>query len=1048
MFRRRSKAAPGSDADTSRRSERRSKKPKKAVPPVPVPDSALPADAGEQDAGGQDGGDEAPEPWYRQSGPLFDESFRDSPPAAPPPDSEAVVTAFAPPLPVDPAASGVLSSVPTIQRVGQVTDPGPLGEEMRSAFGPAPAAAAGDEPAAGDTTVVDDTDATDADDATTGPLIDFDAADHAPSDDADPGDITSDDVAAGDAEPDDIVFDDPDTADDDGDLPDRTKPDPLIDFDADDTTPHDAAPEDDDASAPNANALEASEPSGASLQSQPTQHGPPMVVPVRGYYIARTEDTLRSVAAQFLNAPERWSELRALNAAYPGIAGLDPDELVPEGAALALPGDPLPWGRPDPVYLWTLAETFLYTAWGREPTPEEVVPFWRGLTQGALPEGEQSPPGIEFPDVAEIAARSGDADDAASPVAPAPAPAVAPAAFEMPAVVESDVEAKSDVESDIEASIETDVSEAVADPAPSPPHESTDDGQVDTADTDTAVHDDQIETADLDTADADAETVDDQVDTADLDTADADAETVVEAHDEPEHEPAPEAVDMPVDVADMPTGEHEAALVDVPDAAPPITDTRESVVDTVVDVPDAAPAATDTTAAPEPVAPEPVVDTAELAGLVRAVEEAIEEGVQTEPEADIGADTGIEPETAAYGDPAAAEPALAPPPTLEGWLDEPSAEPPPLEPPPLDPSAPYAGMPGASAAEAPPLPPEAEAPRVPHFMPSVTSTNPGGLAAPTQTSAVGRTLAGTAVGDAMLLWQLSRRRRQGQHGTEAHDSIELSLQQSAGGEALELIEAAMRHLRAVTVGQQRPKPSVLAVRSGTYGFEVLLDSPVPTPPGWRSASGGYVLELPQGVTARDLGAVGQGPSLCPALAPVGTTFEGPLLLNLEQLGCLAVSGPSAPATSLLGAIVGTLGSSPMAGHLRITAVGLENAAAMIGWEAVSFASYDSLELENLLANAYGPSDGMIDLLVIGTGNDLLIQRAAQIATAPESRFCLVGATSAVSARWPWRIHVDDTGTAVVHPISITMTAARAVQAETLAPFGGGPPGGIDPAGLR
>ena len=109
---------------------------------------------------------------------------------------------------------------------------------------------------------------------------------------------------------------------------------------------------------------------------------PPMIVPVRAYYFTRAEDTLRSVSAQFLHTPRRWQELRSLNAASPGVAAVGPDTLLPTGTALALPGDPLPWGNPDPVYLWTLAEKFLYTAWGREPTPEEVVPFWRGLTSG------------------------------------------------------------------------------------------------------------------------------------------------------------------------------------------------------------------------------------------------------------------------------------------------------------------------------------------------------------------------------------------------------------------------------------------------------------------------------------------------------------------------------------------------------------------------------------------------------------------------------------------------------------------------------------------
>ena len=110
---------------------------------------------------------------------------------------------------------------------------------------------------------------------------------------------------------------------------------------------------------------------------------PPMIVPVRAYYFTRAEDTLRSISAQFLQSPRRWEELRALNAASPGVATAGPDTPLPLRTALALPGDPLPWGKPDPVYLWTLAEKFLFTAWGQEPTPEEVAPFWRGLTSGS-----------------------------------------------------------------------------------------------------------------------------------------------------------------------------------------------------------------------------------------------------------------------------------------------------------------------------------------------------------------------------------------------------------------------------------------------------------------------------------------------------------------------------------------------------------------------------------------------------------------------------------------------------------------------------------------
>ncbi len=279
-----------------------------------------------------------------------------------------------------------------------------------------------------------------------------------------------------------------------------------------------------------------------------------------------------------------------------------------------------------------------------------------------------------------------------------------------------------------------------------------------------------------------------------------------------------------------------------------------------------------------------------------------------------------------------------------------------------------------------------------------------------------------------MLWSLSRlRRRRSGSGPDIVDPLEESLRQSARVDSLNLIEAAMRHLRAVTVGRLREKPAVLAVRVGSYGFEVLLNRPTQAPDAWRTASAGYVLELPEGVTVEDLDAVGQEqPSLCPALVPVGDTLEGPLLLNIEEIGCLIVSGPNTPAVNLLNAIVGTLGASPLAGDIRIITVGLDTPAGLVGWERVHSTTFDSPELEELLSAAPTASGAFLDILVVGPGNDLLIQRAGQAADASGARLALVGATSSVAARWPWRVHVDETTTAVVHPIACTMAAAQAM----------------------
>ncbi|MDE0651694.1 MAG: hypothetical protein OXI12_15280, partial [Gammaproteobacteria bacterium] len=166
-------------------------------------------------------------------------------------------------------------------------------------------------------------------------------------------------------------------------------------------------------------------------------------------------------------------------------------------------------------------------------------------------------------------------------------------------------------------------------------------------------------------------------------------------------------------------------------------------------------------------------------------------------------------------------------------------------------------------------------------------------------------------------------------------------------------------------------------------------------------------------------------TLCPALVPVGDTVEGPLLLNVEEIGCVIVSGPPSPSISLLNAVVGTLGSSPLAADIRIITVGLETPLGVPGWDRVHSTSFDSPQLEELISTAHTGGGASLDILVVGPGNDLLIQRAGQVASTPGSRLAVVGSTSSVAARWPWRIHVDETTTAVVHPIACTMAAAQA-----------------------
>ena len=736
----------------------------------------------------------------------------------------------------------------------------------------------------------------------------------------------------------------------------------------------------------------------------PDPDEPPMIVPVRAYYFTRAGDTLRSISAQFLNTPMRWEELRSLNAASPGVSALSADSLLPVGTALALPGDPLPWGKPDPVYLWTLAEKFLFTAWGREPTPEEVVPFWRGLTGGAQLEAGAPPVQVEHlaaPAFAEPPPPAPEtADEPAAGSAPTEAAHEPEPAEPPPAEVAHEPEPAPEAATD-EAPIESPAPEVPTEPAATdlPPPEVAHEPEPAPAE---PVPDGFFQ------APPPAPAVEPETPPTDFQPPPLITPPPLDSPVPPSHEPvhAPAAYQPPPAHEPIPPA-YDAPAPPTHEPIPPAYEPPPAYDSPVPPTHEPIPPAHD---APAPPAHEPAA-------------------YQQPPGYDSPLPPTYEPVPPAYEPVPPAHDAPVPP------AHEPAAY---QQPPAYDSPVPPSHEPGPPIAPEPALPDlgplepdvpyvEAEAPRMPSFMPSLTGAETA-VPAPEadMVASSNRGLAGTALGDAMMLWQLSRIRRRRGDRPDALDPMEESLRQSARTDTLNLIEAAMRHLRAVTVGQLREKPAVLAVRVGTYGFEVLLNRPTHTPDGWQAASGGYVLELPEGVTAEDLEATAQGPTLCPALVPVGDTLEGPLLLNIEEIGCLIVSGPGGTSVNLLNAVVGTLGSSPLAGDIRIITVGLDTPAGLPGWERVHATSFDSPQLEELLSTAQTGSGAFLDVLVVGPGNDLLIQRAGQVATTPGSRLALVGATSSVAARWPWRIHVDETTTAVVHPIACTMAAAQAM----------------------
>src|SRR6202034_1216270 len=96
--------------------------------------------------------------------------------------------------------------------------------------------------------------------------------------------------------------------------------------------------------------------------------------------------------------------------------------------------------------------------------------------------------------------------------------------------------------------------------------------------------------------------------------------------------------------------------------------------------------------------------------------------------------------------------------------------------------------------------------------------------------------------------------------------------------------------RRDTEEEQPSSPSVVLVRAGARGLEVMISPPSSdSPPGWEVIDDGAVWVLAPDISLDDLEgrAYGSWP-LLPALVTVGSTVDGAVLANLEHAGSLAV----------------------------------------------------------------------------------------------------------------------------------------------------------------
>ena len=203
-----------------------------------------------------------------------------------------------------------------------------------------------------------------------------------------------------------------------------------------------------------------------------------------------------------------------------------------------------------------------------------------------------------------------------------------------------------------------------------------------------------------------------------------------------------------------------------------------------------------------------------------------------------------------------------------------------------------------------------------------------------------RSAAGMSSLAAAGLLALLGARRRNQHRRRAHGAavmlpagesadFESDLRAAADPMSVAEVDAALRTLGQHLATTGAPVPGLRAARVAPEGLDLFFDSPMHEgPPGWQPGEGGTVWAVPTGVlaaidglTAEPAAPPADVPSPYPALVTLGQDDGGHVLVNLEHIGLLGVTGDPEAARGVVAALVLELATSRWADDLTLTLVG-------------------------------------------------------------------------------------------------------------------------------
>lgn len=146
----------------------------------------------------------------------------------------------------------------------------------------------------------------------------------------------------------------------------------------------------------------------------------------------------------------------------------------------------------------------------------------------------------------------------------------------------------------------------------------------------------------------------------------------------------------------------------------------------------------------------------------------------------------------------------------------------------------------------------------------------------------------------------------------------------ADDETMTWVDVALRlYGTGWSEGSAAEIPAIRAVRPGSFGLELLLDRPLPDGhPHFQPADDGWVLRLDPDLDLEQARAATAGsPPVAQAVVELGITPDGPLLVDLEHAGRLAISHPA--AEDHVRNLALQLATAPWAHHVEIVTLGLD-----------------------------------------------------------------------------------------------------------------------------